>query len=109
MSKDEMREQKMRLKIDLEDAEARLKALREKAGARADRVIQFGNRLKNQPEFNIYRQGHSVHHGQPVDQIRHLTDGDIEALQLTPALEIANSIREEIARVLDLKERLGRL
>ncbi|MFB3916799.1 MAG: hypothetical protein ACE14M_08720 [Terriglobales bacterium] len=109
MSPDEMREQKMRLRIDLEDAEAQLNALREKARARADKIIQFGTWLKKSPELHIYRQGHSEHYGQPEDNIRFLTDGDIEVLQLTPALEIANAIRKELAHVADLKARLGRL
>jgi predicted glutamine amidotransferase len=109
MSADEMREQKVRLTIELEDAQKQLSALREKATARADKVIQFGAWLKTQPELYIYRQGHSEHHGQPVDQIRFLSDNDIEALQLIPALEIANSIRREIAKVANLEKRLSTL
>jgi hypothetical protein len=109
MSADEMREQKVRLRIELEDSEAQLNALREKARSRADRVIQFGNWLKTSPELHIYREGHSIHCGQPLDQIRLLRDSDIEALELNPTLEIANAIRREIAKVADLKDRLSRL
>jgi hypothetical protein len=109
MTAEEMREQKMRLRIELEDAEARLAALREKARVRADRIIQFGTWLKEKPELHIYRQGHSVHHDQPLDKLRLLQDSDIEVLQLTPSLEIANSIRKELANIADLKERVSRL
>ena len=108
MSADEMREQKMRLRIELEDAQKQLNALREKATARADKVIQFGTWLKTTPALYIFRQGHSEHHGL-VDQIRLLSESEIEALQLMPALEIANSIRQEIAKVADLEKRLSRL
>src|ERR1022692_1520159 len=107
MSADEKREQKMRLRLELEDAEGNLNSLREKARVRADRIIQFGAWLKTTPETHIYRSGHSIHHGQEPAQL--LKDSDIEVLQLTPALEIANSIRKEIANIADLKERLSRL
>ncbi len=109
MSDDEIRRQKVDLTIQVEDSQKRLHALREKATARANRIIDFGNRLKRAPEREIYRQGHSILHTQPVGDIKLLEDGDIEALQINPALEIANSIRAEIGVLADLKERLAKL
>jgi hypothetical protein len=38
-----------------------------------------------------------------------LSDSDIEALQLTPALDIANSIRKEIANITALQGRLDNI
>jgi hypothetical protein len=98
----------MRLKIDIEDSEKRLSQLRKTATSRADLVIQFGNWLKNSPELHIYRDGYSIIHGQPVHQIRMLTDRDVEALEIKPSLAIADEIRQEIAVLAKLKERLSR-
>jgi phage terminase large subunit-like protein len=109
MSTDEMHRQKVDLTIQVENAEKLLNALREKSRVRADKVIQFGKWLRDAPELNIYRQGHSIHCGQPLDQLHLLSDSDMEALQPIPSLEIANAIREQIATVADLKERLSRL
>ena len=57
MNADEKREQKMRLKLEIEDAESNLNSLREKARVRADQIIQFGTWLKTAPETHIYRHG----------------------------------------------------
>ena len=109
MTNDEMREQKMRLRVEIEDSETRLSHLREKATRRADTVIQFGTWLKKSPELHIYRDGYSTLHGQPINQIRLLTDGEVEALEIKPALAIADEIRNEVAVLANLQDRLSRL
>jgi hypothetical protein len=109
MTEEEIRRQKVDLRIQIEDAEKRLAGLREKAIARAEKVIEFGERLKTAPEINIYREGHSVIHGQNIGKLRMLSDADIRVLELTPALEIANSIRKEIANIAILQQRLSNL
>lgn len=109
MTHEEMREQKMRVRIDIEDSEKRLAHLREKATRRADMIIQFGRWLKDSPELNIYRDSYSALHGQPVDLITPLKDSYVQALEIKPSLEVANEIRAEIEVLANLKERLARL
>jgi len=109
MTTDDIRRQKVDLTIQIEDAEHRLAGLREAATRRANAIIKFATRLKTSPELQIYRQGHSAIHGQPLDKIELLTDSDIEVLQLMPSLEIANSIRREMEDIASLKGRLAKL
>jgi hypothetical protein len=109
MTDREMREQKVRLRIDVEDSEKHLAHLHEKARRRAEMIIQFGKWLKESPELNIYRDNYSTIHGQPVERIVPLTDDYIQALEIKPSLELANEIREETETLRKLREILNRL
>jgi hypothetical protein len=106
VTQDERREQKVRLRIDLEDEENNLNHLRERARHRGELISQFGKWLINTPEIHIYRDSSSIHGGLDVMPLQ---DKHVEALQLQPSLLIANEIRESMAKIRDLKERLEKL
>jgi hypothetical protein len=64
MTDEEIRRQKVDLKIQIEDAEKRLSGLREKAIARAEKIIEFGGRLKIAPEIKYLQRG-AQHNSRP--------------------------------------------
>ena len=106
VTQDERREQKMRLRLELEDEESNLTHLREKARHRGELISQFGKWLINTPEIHIYRDSLSVHRGLDVVPLQ---DKHVEALQLQPSVQIANEIRESMAKINDLRERISKL
>ena len=109
MTESDMRQDKMLLRIEIEETEVRLGHLRERAKRRGDSIVQFGQWLRDSPETHIYRDGYSAHHSQPVAILRVLQNADIEALDLKPTLELADAIRQEIGKLEDLKRRLSSL
>ena len=63
MTSGETREQKIRLRVELEEAQERLNHLREEAIRQADLVLEFGTWLRNSPERYIDRDPVGELHG----------------------------------------------
>jgi hypothetical protein len=106
MTAGEMREQKIRLRVELEEAEERLNQLREEAIRQADLVLEFGTWLRNSPERYIYRDPVGELHGLPA---KPLADKYIDALNWQQAVQTAHEIRKETAKIAELKFVLERL
>lgn len=106
MSGDEMREQRVRVAIDLEDAEAHLNALRVSAAMHGDALIKLGVQLRDHPE-TIYRDGASGHYGYPIESFYIIDDQTARALEIQKILTHGNEIRKEIERVEVLRRRLA--
>lgn len=106
MSPDEKREQKIRLRVDLEEAEEELSHCREAANAKGDLLAQLATWLKVSPELYIYRASGSVHEGFDVKPI---PEKYVTVLDIKPLLTLGDDIRRAQRRVLDLRERLSRL
>ena len=106
MSPDEQREQKMRLRIELEDAEKDLAHLREAAHARSDLLTQFAEWLRDSPETKIYHASGSVHCGFAVEV---LPEKYVRVQDIKESLRLADDIRKARRRVLDLQVRLDKL
>lgn len=106
MTAGEMREQRIRLRLELEEAEERLNQLREKAKTQADLVLEFGTWLRNSPERYIYRDPVGELYGLPAEP---LGDKYIDALNWQQAVQTANEIRKETVKIAELKFLLGRL
>ena len=92
--------------MELEEAEERLNELREEAIQQADLVLEFGTWLRNSPERYIYRDPVGELHGLPAEP---LADKYIDALNWQQAVQTANEIRKETAKIAELKFILGRL
>ena len=106
MTSGEIREQKIRLRVELEEAEERLNQLRENARRQGDLVLEFGTWLRNSPEKHIYRDPVGELHGLPAEP---LADEYIEALNWQQAVQTANEIRKELVKIAELKFVLARL
>ena len=106
MTSGEIREQKIRLRVELEEAEERLNYLREEARRQADLVLEFGTWLRNSPEKHIYRDPVGESYGLPAEP---LADRYIEALNWQQAVQTANEIRKQIEKIAELRFVLGRL
>jgi hypothetical protein len=106
MSPDERLEQKVRLRVQLEEAQQELNHWREAANAKSDLLIQLADWLKNSPERNIYRAGMSIHEGFVVEPI---PEKYVTVLNINEILDLANEIRKNINQVRDFEQRLTRL
>ena len=106
MSPDEQRELRVRLKVELEEAETELVHLREAANFKSDLFYQLAEWLRTQPELYIYWTGGSIHHGFDV---KPLHEKYIKALDFNSLLSLADEIRKLQKRVTDLQARSNRL
>lgn len=109
MSGDEMREQKIRLRVELEEAEEHMSALRVKAELHADVLSEIATRLRARPETDIFRHGASAHYGQAIETLKPISDHHVRALDLKSILDHADEIRKEAQRISQLRERLASL
>jgi AAA+ ATPase superfamily predicted ATPase len=106
MSPDEKREQKVRLRIELEEAEEELNHCREAANATSDLLAQLAEWLRVSPVENIYLAGRSIHHG---FEVRPLPQKYVQAFDFKGLISVADDIRKAQRRVLDLQTRLAKL
>jgi hypothetical protein len=91
VSEEEMREQKVRLMLEISRDEKQLAALREQAKTYGDFFIRIGMDLKSQPE-SLRGEG--------------LSPAELKSIALLPVLEVAQAIRDTDFRLDELKERL---
>jgi hypothetical protein len=104
MTEQEMREQKIRLRLELEDAETQLAHLREEAYQQAESLGEFSHLLSTEPHARIYRDGDN--YGQNVIG---LSEANVKAMDLERALNTANQIRKTMQKVRQLTDRLSAL
>jgi ubiquinone biosynthesis protein UbiJ len=108
MTQSEMREQKVRLTLELEDAESHLNALRVRAETHGDILVKLGASLREKPE-TLFRHGLSAHYGHPLEKLTFIEDTMVNALNIQKIVEETNEIRKEAETVKTLKERLAKL
>jgi hypothetical protein len=108
MTQSEMQEQKVRLTLELEDAEHHLNALRVSAEVHGETLIGLGVALREKPE-TVYRHGASAHDGQPMETFTVIEDKTVRALDIQKIIEQTNEIRKEAENVRKIKDRLARL
>lgn len=108
MTQSEIREQKVRLTLELEDAERHLNALRVAAKVHGEMLIGLGVALREKPE-TVFRHGASAHHGQPLESLTIIEDRTVGALDIQKVIQETNEIRKESEKVGKLKEHLARL
>ncbi len=106
MSPEDQREQKIRLLVDLEEANADYRSLREAANYHSDSLANLAEWLKTSPEVKIYSSGRSIHHGFDVIP---LPERYAKAMIFTDMLSLGDQIRKAKLRVTDLEARLERL
>jgi hypothetical protein len=106
MSPEEKREQKVRLRVELEEAEEELNHCREAANAKSDLLGQLAEWLRTSPEVHIYWTGGSTHHGFDV---KPLPEKYVKVLAFKDLVGLADEIRKAQRRVYDLQTRLERL
>ncbi len=108
MTQDQMREQKVRLTIELEDAEKHLRALQVAAQLHGDQLLELGTMLRDGPE-KVFRHGESAHYGHPLETLYIVKDQMVNALNVRKVIEETNEIRKEAENVRKLRERLNHL
>jgi len=105
MSGEEMREQKVRLTLRVEDAEHHLNALRVKARLHGEMLIGLGCKLRENPD-SLYRDGQSALHGYSLEQLWLIDDSAVRALELKRIVEVGDEIRKEMLNVTQLRSDL---
>jgi hypothetical protein len=108
MSGDEMREQEMRLRIEIEDAEKHLAHLKLRAQTHGDMLISLGVKMQNEPE-TIFRHGVSILYGHPPSILSVVDDRLVKALEVQGILKQADEIRESTEKLNTLRGRLAKL
>ncbi len=91
MSPEDQREQKIRLRVDLEEATADYRSLREAANHHSDLLANLADWLKTSPEAKIYSAGRSIHHGFEVTT---LPERYAKAMSFTDMLSFGDQIRK---------------
>jgi hypothetical protein len=108
MSSRENREQKVRLTLELEDAEKDLQAARSVAQAHGELLISVGEMLRNRPEV-FYRNGYSSHFGHRIEDLTFIDDRMVAAFDIRRAIAETNTVREKAEKVQKLQQLLARL
>jgi hypothetical protein len=108
MTGDQFREQKVRLRIELEDAETDFQGCRRIAESHGDLLIRLGSILRNSPEA-FFRHGYSSHHGHPIESLQIIDDGMVKAVNIQKMIEETNAVRASAEKLRAVQERLDRL
>jgi hypothetical protein len=107
MTNSETREQKVRLTLELEDAESNLEASRRIAQTHGELLISVGEMLRNRPEA-FYRNGYSAHYGHRAEDLNFIDDRTVAAFDIRRAISETNAVRENTEKVRKLQELLSR-
>jgi hypothetical protein len=105
---DQTREQKVRLRIELEGAENELSVCRSVAEAHGNLLIELGSILRDKPE-TFFRHGYSSLYGYPIEQQNIISDRMVNAVNIQKMIEETNTVRASAEKLRMIQERLARL
>jgi hypothetical protein len=108
MTGDQFREQKVRLRIELEDAEKDLQTCRRVAESHGDLLIELGSILRNKPE-TFFRHGYSSHYGHPIESLHVINDRMVNAVNIQKMIDETNAVRAGAEKLSAIQEQLDRL
>lgn len=100
-----MREQKIRLAMRVEDAESHLNALYVKARLQGETLVGLVCQLREDPA-SIYRDGQSALHSYSIENLWHVDDCTVRALELKSIMDLASEIRKEMLSLSQLRSDL---
>lgn len=104
----ETRERKVRLTLELEDAENELRTARRIAETHGELLISVGEMLRNRSE-TFYRNGYSAHFSHRIEDLNFIDDQTVSAFDIRRAIAETNDVREKADKVHKLQELLAHL
>jgi hypothetical protein len=100
------RELKARVLLEFQETENEVGALEVEARRMVERIITFGELMKNHPSEKIFRKG-QPHHGVATE---YLSEKVLQAMrEWEKCFEVADSLRQGNSRLQDLKQQKERL
>lgn len=105
---DDTRERKVRLTLELEDAESELQTARRTAQAHGELLVSVGEMLRNRPE-SFYRNGYCAHFDHRLENLNFIDDKTVAAFDIRRAIAETSAVREKAEKVHKLQELLTRL